>query len=125
VQDKELKLKLNLKEVSTLCGRPEYSYSIQIFCAYRKFFAFAHALRRKSRLVREMLSPSSFIEWRSFIPRSKFVGSISHTRPKTLKNIQANKQVTADLQKKRKGVDGLWRNIYTPLRKQFERNLHD
>jgi len=82
----------NLKEVSTLCGRPADSYSDQICWARRKFFAFTDALRRKSRLVRETLSPSSLTASRNTIPISKFVISMSHIWQKTLKNVQSSKR---------------------------------
>jgi hypothetical protein len=82
----------NLKELSTLCGRPADSYSVQICWARRKSFAFTHALRRKSRLVRETLSPSSLTASRNTIPKSKFVVSMSHIWQKTFKTVQSSKR---------------------------------
>ena len=75
-----------------MCGRPEDSYSVQICWARCESFAFTHALRRKSRLVRETLSPSSLTAWKSSIPTSKFTGSISHIWQKTFRPVHASKQ---------------------------------
>lgn len=82
----------NLKEVNTLCGRPEDSYSSQICWARCESFAFTHALRRKSRLVRETFSPSSLTARRSSIPTSKFTGSISHIWQNTFRSVHTSKQ---------------------------------
>jgi hypothetical protein len=84
-----------------LCKRPADSYSDQICWARCEFFDFTHALRRKSRLVRETLSLSSLTAWRSTIPRSKFVISISHIWQKTFeKPFKQVSKVTMEAERK-------------------------
>lgn len=75
---------LYLRKLRTLWGRPAASYSFQIRRELCKSLALTHALRRKSRHLREgERHNSSLMTWSKSSPICKYVGSDSPIRENT------------------------------------------